>query len=321
MSLIIAQGLLGGQVVTQGWSAPVAPNLITQGLGGPVLLQGLSGVTHLVVWPSGGVALGSSGLGVRQNASATASGGLAIAGTALPVHAASVSCGGGSALAGAAAAHTAHAVAAGGGMALGGVDNQGSLAYHIYINSGTGDPISYASAVAMVTRPAWTSGTLTAPGSYKLGVRAFNPSTGLEEQNIDAVVELVLDAGGNDITQVPPAPLGLRAFSTAGGIVRAEWSCPCGIPLRQPTGFHVYVGTGGLPEYTTAVATVPWSSGRFGCFTANLTGLTAGQRYALAVRAFNGVGEESNTTVLTILADGTPPALVDALQAVATSQE
>jgi hypothetical protein len=69
------------------------------------------------------------------------------------------------------------------------------------------------------------------------------------------------------------------------------------------------------------VATVPWSSGRSGAFSSDLIGLMDGSTYSIGVRAFNAVGEEANTLPVTIMADGTPPVLVDSLEAVVTNQE
>ena len=51
------------------------------------------------------------------------------------------------------------------------------------------------------------------------------------------MVELILDASGNDVTRIPASPLGLRAFPTAGGKVRIEWTCPGGGPFATTPGF------------------------------------------------------------------------------------
>jgi hypothetical protein len=185
---------------------------------------------------------------------------------------------------------------------------------------GMGDPIDYATVVASVAGSEWTSAALSFPGRFKLGVRAFDPLTGLEEQNLDAAVELVLDATGNDVTGVPHSPVGLRAFPVAGGKVRVEWTCPCSDLSRQPRGFHIYVGSGLIVDYSQPVATLPWSSGRFGSFSADLSGLTDRTNYAIGVRAFSAVGEESNTFTAIVMGGNTPLALVDSFEAVVTNQ-
>lgn len=82
--------------------------------------------------------------------------------------------------------------------------------YHIYGNSGSG-PINYSVPLATTSSLTWTSGELT-PGTWKFAVRAFDPATGLEEQNLDAAATITLDAGGNDISNRPAPPNALRAF-------------------------------------------------------------------------------------------------------------
>ena len=196
-----------------------------------------------------------------------------------------------------------------------------TICYHVYVNQGLGDPINYAIPVGVVTNLNWTSGSLNVPGQYRLGVRAFDSSTGLEEQNVDATVLLSLDAAGNDVTKVPFPPVGLRAFPKAGGAVRVEWICPTSDPSSQPNGFHVYITLGSTVDYSEPATTVPWSSGRFGAFTTDHAGLTDGFLYSIGVRAYSTIGEESNTVAVTVKADGTPPSLVDSLEAVAINQE
>ena len=80
MSFIMTQGLMGGGLVTQGWSSPSpSPSLITQGLLGPgLLLQGFVGAQNVyALTPSGGSIDG--GMATPQALHAgSASGGLEI---------------------------------------------------------------------------------------------------------------------------------------------------------------------------------------------------------------------------------------------------
>jgi hypothetical protein len=253
-----------------------------------------------VVYPVGGVTQGGASAGGRSLVVAAA---------------------GGTRLGGSVGVSRGTAIVASGGVAQGGSISRRKRVYDVYINSGQGDPINYAAPVASGTELTWTSPVLSVPGHFKLGVRALDPLVGLEEQNVDAMVELVLDGSGNDITRVPLAPLGLRAFSLAGGILRVEWSCQGLGVSRQPIAYHLYLGTGLLPDYSRPVATVLRSSQSLGTFSADLSGLSVGVRYSIGVRAYNSVGEESNTIVLYVTADGDPPAVVDSLQAVATNEE
>lgn len=195
------------------------------------------------------------------------------------------------------------------------------MKYNIYISRESGDVIDYGGPVATVADERWTSGPLTAPGRYRLAVRAMDDLTGLEERNIDAVVELRLDAAGNDVTAVPRPPVGLRAFPRAGGVIRVEWTSPCPDPRTRPLGFNVYAQpTGGTGGPTLAMS-VPWEQGRLGWFSADLAGLDLSLSHAISVKASNAVGEEANDRTVIVPAAGVPPGLVDALAAVATSQE
>jgi hypothetical protein len=251
----------------------------------------------------------------------TPSGGSVNGGTAAPktLHAGSAT--GGLRLGGSAKCRTMLTTAAHGGASMGGQFDSSRIYYHVYANQGLGDPINYAVPVGDVTSLSWTSASLNVPGQYRLGVRAFDSSTGLEEQNVDAALLLSLDAAGKDVTRVPVPPVGLRAFPKAGGAVRVEWICPSSVPSRQPSGFHVYITLGSKLDYSKPAAIIPWASGRFGAFTTDQAGLTDGFIYSIGVRAYNAVGEESNAVAVTVKADGTPPSLVDSLEIVAINQE
>ena len=81
-----------------------------------------------------------------------------------------------------------------------------STEYHVYANSGAGGPIDYSAPVATVSALTWTSGASLA-GRLEVRGPRFDTVSSLEELNLDASVELVLDSGGNDITNRPIAPL------------------------------------------------------------------------------------------------------------------
>jgi hypothetical protein len=195
-----------------------------------------------------------------------------------------------------------------------------STEYHIYANSGRGDPINFSAPAATVNGLTWTSSTLSYPGAWSFNARAFDTVSGLEEQNVDCSVTIVLDASGQDITNVPLAPAGIRAFALAGALVRVEWLYPIVNRAKTPAGFHVYVGTGGEPNYSSSAATVAFSTGIANTFVSTLTGLTDGTAYTIGVRAYSATGEEPNTNTVVVTADATGPTAVDSLTAVATAQ-
>ncbi len=192
---------------------------------------------------------------------------------------------------------------------------ENEVQYHVYTNTVGSTPIDYGSPVATVSATTWMSGTLRAPGTWRFGVRAFNGNG--EEQNLDCSVTIVLDAYGNDITNRPLPPTGLRAFATANGGVRAEWWYPPTAGAKAPTGFHVYCTAGSSVSYEAPSATVLYGSGLFNTFVSNIAGLSNGTQYAIGVRAYNASGEEQNTTAVAVTADATGPTAVLSLTAVA----
>jgi hypothetical protein len=202
----------------------------------------------------------------------------------------------------------------------------GQVEYHIYANTGIGDPINYHVPVATTLLTTWTSFVLAHPGDWKFGVRAFWSGTGLEEGNLDCAVEIILDGSGNDITNRPGPPTGLRAFATRGGGITVEWHYnqltrpPANAQIASrgmPTGFHVYKGTGGVPNYASPAATVLFGTGFLNNFRAALSGLTDGTAYTIGVRAYNATAEEQNTTTVTVTADASGPTAVLDLTAIA----
>jgi hypothetical protein len=193
--------------------------------------------------------------------------------------------------------------------------------YHVYANTGGGDPIDYSSVVDTTVTLSYPTSALSYPGTWSFGVRAFDTVTGLEEQNLDCALTIVLDASGNDITNRPAPPSGLRAFALAGGSIRAEWYYPRASSAKAPSGFHVYTGSAGTPSYTMPTTTVLFSAGIANSFVANMTGFTDGTIYSVGVRAYNATAEETNMTTVTVTAIATGPAAVDGLVGVATSNE
>jgi hypothetical protein len=188
--------------------------------------------------------------------------------------------------------------------------------YHVYGNAGSGGPIDYGTILATVTSgTAWTSGVLAASSSWTFAVRAFDPATGLEDANVDVQASLVLDAGQNDVTNLPAAPVGLTITPAAAGFLRVEWHAV--VSSRDaacPTSFAVYIGTGGTPSYAAPVLSVPAWPG-VSAYRALLQNLTPGVAYTVGVRAVNATGIEANTVAATATSDATPPANVTGLTA------
>ncbi len=193
-----------------------------------------------------------------------------------------------------------------------------AVQYHVYANSGRGDPIDYQHPVDTTAMTTFTSWGLRFPGIWKFAVRAFDVLTGLEEQNLDAQVTITLGADGSDVSSIPDPPVGLLVLAVAGGKIRVEWGYPT-IHGGNPTGFHVYLGSGGSPNYAAPAGTVTALDGIFPRYSTLITGLTTGITYSVGVRAFNSAGEEANTRFVNVLLKGSAPRAVVNLTATATA--
>jgi hypothetical protein len=200
----------------------------------------------------------------------------------------------------------------------------GSLAYHVYSNTNASFPTGYATAgaidytlpIATTTGLSYVTATLAFPGVWRFGVRAFDPITSLEEENLDAAVTIILDGSGVDITNRPKAPTNLRALARAGGTIRVEWNYNTINPSPMPTGFHVYVGIGAL-TYVSPTTTLSFAASIGGTFVVDVPGLVDGTTYTIGVRAVNATAEEPNTITVNCTADATGPAAVVSLTATA----
>jgi hypothetical protein len=225
------------------------------------------------------------------------------------------------------------------------------IVYRVYSNTGAGDPIDYGSPIATVATPGYQTSRLAYPGTWSFGVRAFDLGSGLEEQNVDAAITMILDPVGNDVTNRPSAPNGLRAFALAGGSIRVEWGYPNTTAPWAPSGFHVYLASspslgpalrpvtavqrtdrrrpsgracwrsidGGNSLYSVPVATVLPGSRILNSYACDIPGLLDGVAYTVGVRAFNATAEETNTITVSVVPVSVGPSAVESLTAIATA--
>jgi hypothetical protein len=174
------------------------------------------------------------------------------------------------------------------------------VTYNVYTNDGAGGPVDYTRPIASTPNLTFVIGPLALLSDNRFAVRAFDPSTNLEEANTEACVRIVIDANGSDITARPNAPHSLIVRSIAGGGCRVAWAYS---PVGQggpPTGFYVYLTPGNIPNYSSPASSVAYLTGTMG-YSCDLTGLAAGSTYAVAVRAYNAAAIENNTTVVAVL--------------------
>jgi hypothetical protein len=175
--------------------------------------------------------------------------------------------------------------------------------------------VDYSSPIATVSGLTYSPSALAHPGDYSFGHRAYDNVLLLEESNVDAVIRLILDASGVDITNRPAPPVGITIEQLAGAKLRVRWLNNKLAAGGKPTGFHVYKGTPTI-SYGSPAGTVNYADVRD--FHFDLTGLTNGATYQVGVRAFNATAEEPNTTVASAVAVSTGPTAVDSLAVSAT---
>ena len=193
-----------------------------------------------------------------------------------------------------------------------------SIIYNIYANDGLGGLIDYSAPIGSTSGLSFSPPALTAPSDNTFAVRAFDTILGLEESNTDARVRIVIDSGGNDLTGRPNAPNALTASPTANGGCAIAWAYNSISQGGAPTGFQVFLTAGAEPGYATPAASTTFAPGTVG-YSCGLSGLVDGVLYTVAVRGFNAVGVETNTTAVTqIVGDATPPNNVDQLVASTT---
>jgi hypothetical protein len=191
-----------------------------------------------------------------------------------------------------------------------------AIVYRIYSNGGSGGAINYAQPIATTADTSFTTGVLTAPGSYQFGVHAYDTSSGVEELNTQASVSITLDANGNDVGQAPLPPYSLIASSTANGGCRVAWTYPSRTQGPLPVSFLVYLTPGPTPSFSTPVATIAFGSG-LTAYSCQLGGLSDGVSYTVAVMSQSAGGVTSGPIVAAVVGDSTPPQDVDVLTATA----
>jgi hypothetical protein len=192
-----------------------------------------------------------------------------------------------------------------------------AIHYHIYANNSAGGPVDYQTVIAAVNATSFAAPALSPGSDTTFAIRAFDPSSGLEEANVDARVRIILDAGGNDITGRPAAVVGLTARAAAGGSIVVHWVRNPAVQAARPTGYNVYMGSP-TPSFSSPAASLADTGARD--YRAVISGLTDGLDYQVVVRSFNATGEEQNTNAITQTAVSSGPNPVDGLSVSATFQ-
>ncbi|CAB4130916.1 Fibronectin type III [uncultured Caudovirales phage] len=286
-------GLIGGGTATgqASYTLSATGGLIAGGSGG---LQEVYSYT-----PAGGIVTGgSSGAGVQGFRPNASTGGIVAGGasTLLPAFGCVVSTG---------------------GIVAGGLSSQAfvdlSPGYHVWQAASDGSPIDYTATPILVRGLTWTSTSLPNSSTTRFGVRAYDPGTGYDDNNVDATVIVTLDGSGIDISFLPPAPTALSATPGPAGSMILRWTLMTAPgSTNAPTSFSVFKSTGSTLSYGTPSATISYVPGMTS-YTATLTGLTNATLYSFGVRSVNAVGTEQNTAAVTATASTTGPSPITTL--------
>lgn len=191
-----------------------------------------------------------------------------------------------------------------GGIRFGGRSRPIGIIYRIYQNDGSGGPVDYSAPIIETARLLTDVEDVAYPGDYTWHIRVYDSFSGLEEQNIDGRLRLILDASGNDVTRMPAAPSALAAEPLPGGDIRVTWLYMTPSGRSAPSEFRLYGGTP-VVSYATPLVVVPYTGDRR--YWAVATGLQNQQPYRFGVRAANSVAEEPNLVYVDAVSDGLGP--------------
>ena len=271
---------------------------------------------------SGGLTLGGSATASLAY-SVTASGGLTLGGSATTNNGFNVTGSGGLTLSGSGSSSAAYRINGSGGLTLGGTATTTfsdlSPIYWVWQGDSSGSPIDYtATPTATTHNLTWTSSALASSTITRFAVRVYDPATNLDDGNVDAQVRVTLNSAGLDVSNTPPAPTSLTALATSSGTAAVKWAYlnPPG-STNAPSTFAVYLTAGTTVNFaSTPAATVNYLTG-VNLYQATLSGLTDGSTYAIAVRATNASGTDTNTNTVTIVGSTSGPSPVDTLAAIA----
>lgn len=187
------------------------------------------------------------------------------------------------------------------------------IVWDIFTNDGAGGPINYATPIATVSSPTFTTSALPLNSDNRFAVRARDSANALSELNVDAIVRIIVDGAGADVSALPPAPFGLTARAKSGGTAEVSFQIDP-YDRVKPTQFSIYLTpfASGSPSWSTPAATISAISGRR-YYRSTLTGLSDGASYWIGVRSSNGSIQEKNTTTIDIVGSSIGPASIDNL--------
>lgn len=166
-----------------------------------------------------------------------------------------------------------------------------SITYNVYANDHAGGIVDYSTIVSNTASLTYSPAALPLNSDTLFAVRALDTVTGLEDKNVDAVVRIIIDGTGADVTNRPAPADYVSVVSSAAGKALVTWSFNRLAGGGRPLGFKVFLTVGGTVDYTASPAqTIVYTDDPATVYTATLTGLVDGTLYTVGVRPYNATG-------------------------------
>ena len=162
------------------------------------------------------------------------------------------------------------------------------IVYRIYANDGAGGAVDFTTPVASTTDLTYVTPPLPVSSDFTFAVRAYDPTTGFEEANTDAVARAVVSPLGDDATGRPNAPHAVVLSPSPSGGCKVVWAYGPDRRCGTPDGFRVYVGPPGSPAGRPA-ATVGYHASQVG-YASEIAGPFAFAPHTAVVESYNAAG-------------------------------
>lgn len=153
------------------------------------------------------------------------------------------------------------------------------------------------------------------PGTIWRYIRRQVSDCGMESADSPVAV-IPIDSAGDMIAATPNVPMDLQAEQVVGGKIKIKWRYSRLGQEISPTGFNIYIDSGGGFDFDTPDDTVAYNLGGNGEFEWESDALNDGDSYRFCVRSYTtGAGETQNTNYVAEVADSGGPDAVTGLTA------
>lgn len=187
------------------------------------------------------------------------------------------------------------------------------IVWHVYLGDNNGGPINYQVIVATVSDPTYTTASMPVGSMTLIGVRAFDTETGLEDQNTDVFIPLIVNSNGSNGSDRPGSPLALSVEPVGqdGAAVRWRYLRTPGMP--DPDHFHIFEDTGEQVDWNADPDIVIPFNASNADYRVEIVALTTETVHAFGVQAVRGTSRDGNHAVALMTPKGSPPLNVSGL--------